>query len=68
MNVLFVKFVLVKKIFLSFFYRTIDSDKADSPEFETFMSNLENLYTKQKSVNPYVMFLLGTLIPIAKTG
>ena len=35
------------------------NDKAGSPEFEMFLKDLENLYTKIKYENPYVMFFTG---------
>ena len=35
------------------------NDKAGSPEFERFLKDLENLYTKIKYENPYVMFFAG---------
>ena len=35
------------------------NDKAGSPEFDRFLNDLENLYTKIKYENPYAMFFTG---------
>ena len=47
-----------KKVFFTVIYRS-PNDKAGSPEFERFLKDLENLYTKIKYENPYVMFFTG---------
>ena len=47
-----------KKVFFTVIYRS-PNDKAGSPEFGTFLKDLENLYTKIKYENPYVMFFTG---------
>jgi len=47
-----------KKIFFTVLYRNPHS-KAQSPEFNTFLTNLENLYLKIKSEKPYAMFFTG---------
>ena len=47
-----------KKVFFTIVYRS-PNDKADSPEFDRFLNDLENLYTKIKYENPYAMFFTG---------
>ena len=47
-----------KKVFFTVIYRG-PNDKAGSPEFESFLKDLENLYTKIKYENPYDMFFTG---------
>ena len=47
-----------KKIFFTVLYRS-PSHSHGSPEFETFLHNFQDLYTKIKSENPYSMFFTG---------
>ena len=47
-----------KKIFHTVVYRS-PSDKADSIEFENFMTNFENLHNKLLNENPFAMFYTG---------
>ena len=47
-----------KKIFFTVLYRS-PSSKYGSPEFELFLSNLENLHTNIMAENPYATFFTG---------
>ena len=47
-----------KNVFFTVVCRS-PNDKAGSPEFERFLKDLENLYTKIKYENPYVIFFTG---------
>ena len=47
-----------KKIFFTVLYRNPEN-KANTPEFDKFLENLENLYLKIKNENPFAMFLTG---------
>ena len=55
MNALSLKSILEGKKFSSLLYRSTN-DKAGSPELESFLKDLENLYTKIKYENPDVLF------------
>ena len=44
---------------VSFAVYRIPNGKTGSPEFDRFLNNLENLYTKIKYENPYAMFFTG---------
>ena len=46
-----------KKIFFTVLYRT--SFNHTSPEFQAFLSNFENLYSKIKTENPFAIFFTG---------
>ena len=58
MNALSLKSTLAGKRFSSPLYRS-PNDKAGSPEFDRFLNDLENLYTKINYENPYAMFFTG---------
>ena len=47
-----------KRIFFTVLYRN-PANKADSPEFDHFIDNLNNLFAKIKNENPYAMFFTG---------
>ena len=47
-----------KKIFVTVLYRSPASDH-NSPNFQTFLSNFSNLYTKIKAENPFATFFTG---------
>ena len=47
-----------KKVFFTILYRS-PSSKYNSPEFESFLINLESLYSKIKSEKPYACFFTG---------
>ena len=47
-----------KKIFFTVLYRS-PSNPNGSPEFDNFLQNFEELYTKIKSENPYAIFFAG---------
>ena len=47
-----------KKIFFTVLYRS-PSDKHGSPEFDEFLGNFRNLYTKIEGENPYATFFTG---------
>ena len=47
-----------KKIFFTVLYRN-PHNKANSNEFDLFLENLENLYTKIKNEKPYTTFFTG---------
>ena len=47
-----------KNIFFTVMYRSPSNDHT-SPEFQNFLSNFENLYTKIKLENPLASFFTG---------
>ena len=49
---------LVEKIFFTVLNRT-PSFNHTSPEFQAFLSNFENLYSKFKTENPFAIFFTG---------
>ena len=53
------KSILEGKRFSSLYIYGSPNGKAGSPEFERFLKDRENLYTKIKYENPYVMFFTG---------
>ena len=56
-----------KKIFFNVLYRT-PAFNHNSPEFQDFLSNFENLYSNIKTENPFAVFFTGDLMHIPSFG